>query len=177
MNFFKKMVGEQSRPPRVGLSEVFWSFVGAFSGIGAVGWLHANVAGPHGLTMLLGSFGASAVLLYGAPKSPLAQPRNLIGGHVVSALTGVSAHLLVGSAGWLCFALAVALSIALMHATGTLHPPGGATALIAVSGGQKIYELGYLYVLFPVLSGALVMLATALVANNLAPRRRYPEYW
>ncbi|GFK96038.1 hypothetical protein NNJEOMEG_03912 [Fundidesulfovibrio magnetotacticus] len=64
-----------------------------------------------------------------------------------------------------------------MHATGTLHPPGGATALIAVSGGQNIFDLGYLFVLFPVLSGVLVILAAALVANNLAPGRRYPEYW
>lgn len=177
MTFFGKMRGEQRRPPLVGAAEIAWSFAGAFGGIGAVGWLHANVAGPSGLTMLLGSFGASAVLLYGAPKSPLAQPRNLLGGHVVSALTGVTAHLLVPSPDWLCFALAVSLAIALMHATGTLHPPGGATALIAVSGGQGIYELGYLYVLFPVLSGALVMLAAALIANNLAPGRRYPEYW
>jgi CBS-domain-containing membrane protein len=71
----------------------------------------------------------------------------------------------------------VAAAIALMHATRTLHPPGGATALIAVTGGPKIVSLGYAYAVFPALSGALVMLACALLANNLAPRRRYPEYW
>jgi CBS-domain-containing membrane protein len=73
--------------------------------------------------------------------------------------------------------VAVAGAIALMHATGTLHPPGGATALIAVTGGPKLLALGYLYALIPVLSGALVMLAVALVAVNAVPSRRYPLYW
>jgi CBS-domain-containing membrane protein len=117
------------------------------------------------------------VLLYGAPKSPLAQPRNLIGGHVLSALVGVTVRLILPGPPWLVCALAVALAIAVMHATGTLHPPGGATALIAVTGGPKIVALGYLYVLFPVLSGALVMLLAAVLAVNAAPNRRYPEYW
>ncbi len=78
---------------------------------------------------------------------------------------------------WLAAALAVSLSIAVMHATKTLHPPGGATALIAVISGPKVYNLGYLYVLMPAASGALVMLLVALLVNNLAPTRRYPEFW
>lgn len=64
-----------------------------------------------------------------------------------------------------------------MHLTKTLHPPGGATALIAVIGSSKIHHLGYLYVLIPVAAGALIMLTVALLVNNLAPTRRYPEYW
>jgi CBS-domain-containing membrane protein len=166
-----------ARPPRVGLSEILWSFVGAMGGIGLVAWLHEDVVGPAGLTMLIGSFGASAVLLYGAPKSPLAQPRNLLGGHFLSALFGVAMRLSLPGPAWFTCALAVAGAIALMHATGTLHPPGGATALIAVTGGAKISSLGFLYALVPVLSGALVMLVVALAVNNLAPGRRYPQYW
>ena len=177
MSFFAKLGGAGTRPPRVGTAEILWSFVGAAAGIAAVAWLHERVADPLGLSMLIGSFGASAVLLYGAPKSPLAQPRNLIGGHVLSALVGVTVRLILPGPPWLVCALAVALAIAVMHATGTLHPPGGATALIAVTGGPKILALGYLYVLFPVLSGALVMLLVAVVAVNAAPNRRYPEYW
>jgi len=177
MTLFDKMRGQGTSPPRVGLAEIFWSFIGAFGGIAAVAWLHETVADPAGLSMLIGSFGASAVLLYGAPKSPLAQPRNLLGGHFLSALVGVSARLLLPSPTWMCCALAVAGAIALMHATKALHPPGGATALIAVTGGPKIVSLGYLYAVVPALSGALVMLAVALLANNLASRRRYPEYW
>jgi len=177
MTLFQKMRGAGASPPRVGAAEILWSFVGAVTGIALVAWLHEHVADPAGLSMLIGSFGASAVLLYGAPKSPLAQPRNLVGGHVLSALVGVTARLALPSPDWLCCAVAVAAAIALMHATRTLHPPGGATALIAVTGGPKIAALGYLYVLFPALSGALAMLAVALLANNMAPTRRYPEYW
>ena len=129
------------------------------------------------LIMIIGSFGASAVLIYGAIKSPLAQPRNLLGGHVISALIGVTAFKLFEPNLWLAGALAVATSIAVMHATKTLHPPGGATALIAVISGAKVQNLGYLYALVPVGAGALIMLAVALLINNLAPRRRYPEFW
>jgi CBS-domain-containing membrane protein len=78
---------------------------------------------------------------------------------------------------WLAAALAVSITIALMHLTKTLHPPGGATALIVVIGGDAVHSLGYLYVLIPVTSGAVVMLIIALLVNNLAPNRRYPEFW
>ena len=104
--------------------------------------------------MLIGSFGASAVLVYGAIKSPLAQPRNLIGGHVLSAIIGVTFYMLLHDQQWLASSLAVATAIAVMHATKTLHPPGGATALIAVIGSPQIHSLGYFYVLMPVGLGA-----------------------
>ena len=90
--------------------------------------------------MIIGSFGASAVLIYGAIKSPLAQPRNLLGGHIISALIGVTMVKICGPILWLAAALAVSLSIAVMHATKTLHPPGGATALIAVISGPQIHQ-------------------------------------
>jgi CBS-domain-containing membrane protein len=78
---------------------------------------------------------------------------------------------------WLASSIAVATAIAAMHATKTLHPPGGATALIAVIGSQKIHHLGYLYAIIPVGSGAVIMLAVALLVNNIPKNRRYPEFW
>jgi CBS-domain-containing membrane protein len=129
------------------------------------------------LVMIIGSFGASAVLIYGAIKSPLAQPRNLIGGHVVSAIIGVTCYQIFHSNMWLAASVAVATAIAVMHATKTLHPPGGATALIAVIGSQKIHNLGYLYVIMPAGLGALIMLVVALLVNNIPKSRRYPEFW
>jgi CBS-domain-containing membrane protein len=176
-NYFRKMAGTTQSPPRVSLSEILWSWLGAFLGIAAVAYINYGVLDKTDLVMIIGSFGASAVLIYGAIKSPLAQPRNLLGGHVISALIGVTAFKLVEPNLWLAAALAVATSIAVMHATKTLHPPGGATALIAVISGAKVHNLGYLYALVPVGAGALVMLAVALLVNNLAPRRRYPEFW
>ena len=70
-----------------------------------------------------------------------------------------------------------ATAIALMHVTKTLHPPGGATALIAVTGGEGIHQLGYLYAFVPCLLGALIMLAIALIVNNIPKAQRYPQFW
>lgn len=175
--YWRKMGGLTKSPPGVGWQELFWSWLGSFLGIGAVAWGHYAFFEGTDLVLIIGSFGASAVLIYGATKSPLAQPRNLLGGHLISAIIGVTMVKLCGPWVWLAAALAVSLSIAVMHTTKTLHPPGGATALIAVISGPKIQQLGYLYVLMPVASGALIMLLIALLINNLAPTRRYPEFW
>ena len=177
MNYFNKMHGHTLSPPRVGVVEIIWSWVGSFLGIAVVGLIHFNLLDQSALIMIIGSFGASAVLVYGAIRSPLAQPRNLIGGHVLSAVIGVAAFQFLGGQPWLASALAVSTAIALMHLTKTLHPPGGATALIAVIGGDTVHQLGYLYVLMPVGLGAIVMLAVALLVNNISSNRRYPEFW
>ncbi len=177
MRYFAKMKGSALSPPRVSLVEIFWSWIGAFLGIGAVSFIHFNLFDGLDRVMLIGSFGASAVLVYGAIKSPLAQPRNLIGGHVLSAIIGVTFYMLLHDQLWLASSLAVATAIAVMHATKTLHPPGGATALIAVIGSPQIHSLGYFYVLMPVGLGAIVMLIIALLINNLSDKRSYPEFW
>jgi len=177
MNYLQKMKGGGQSPPKVGLMEVLWSWVGSFLGIAAVSLIHYNTLDRSGLVMIIGSFGASAVLIYGAIRSPLAQPRNLIGGHVLSAIIGVTAFKLFGQQPWLAASIAVSTSIALMHLTKTLHPPGGATALIAVIGSDSIHNLGYLYVLMPAALGAIVMLLIALVVNNIPKTRHYPEFW
>ncbi len=177
MKYFAKMAGKGQSPPMVSLVEVFWSWIGSFLGISAVALIHYRLLDQQGLLMLIGSFGASAVLLYGAVRSPLAQPRNLLGGHVISAAVGVTACQLFQGQPWMAAALAVATAIALMHLTKTLHPPGGATALIAVIGGESVERLGYLYVLMPVAAGAGIMLLVALVVNNIPKNRKYPEFW
>lgn len=175
--YFKKMAGAGLSPPRVGLSEMVWSWVGAFLGIGLVAFLNFQVLEGTGLVLLIASLGASAMLLYGAPKSPLAQPRNLVGGHILSALIGVAAFKVFTPHLWLAAAMAAAASLAVMHATKTLHPPGGATALIAILGDQKIRNLGFFFAVMPVGAGALILLAVALLVNNLAASRKYPEFW
>jgi CBS domain-containing membrane protein len=154
--------------------EKLWSFLGAFAGIGAIALLQSFYLTREENVFLIGSFGASGVLLYGAIQSPLAQPRNLVGGHVLSALIGVTVYKYLPDIIWLTAPLAVSLSILAMQYTKTLHPPGGATALIAVIGSEKIKALGYGYVLSPVLAGTLVLLVVALVFNNLTGSRSYP---
>lgn len=175
--YMSKMKGGAKGPPGVGFPEILWSWVGAMIGIGLCAYLSAQYFEPRDLTLLIGSFGASAVLVYGAIKSPLAQPRNLVGGHVISGLVGVACSQLLGATVWFAAATAVSLAIAAMLATKTLHPPGGATALIAVIGGAKIHSLGFLYAFLPAGAGALILLVVALLVNNLAKNRKYPEYW
>lgn len=163
------------RETLIDTKEHVFTFLGAFVGIGLVGFLHSDHITVYDNLFLIGSFGASSVLIYGIINSPLAQPRNLIGGHLVCALVGVTIHKLVPGELWLASALAVSLSIVCMQITKTLHPPGGATALIANIGSEKIKSLGYFYVISPVLSGVLILFAVALIFNNISKSRRYPS--
>jgi CBS-domain-containing membrane protein len=177
MGILKKIKGANQSPPRVSNLEVLWSWIGAFLGIALVGSFQSLVVDSIGRNLLIGSFGATAVLVYGAIRSPLAQPRNVLGGHVLSAIIGVFSYQIAGDIIWLSAALAVSTAIALMHLTKTLHPPGGATALIAVIGGKSIHDLGYMYALIPVGLGAVLLLIVALIVNNIPRQRHYPEFW
>jgi CBS domain-containing membrane protein len=154
--------------------EQTWTFIGSFIGIGLIGLLNSHFFTIHDNLFLIGSFGASAVLIYGVINSPLAQPRNLVGGHLISALIGVTIHYLIPDETWVAGALAVSVSIVIMQFTKTLHPPGGATSLIANIGSEKIKNIGYWYVLSPVLMGVIILLTVALIVNNMTSHRSYP---
>jgi len=177
-NYFQKMKGGEKSPPMTSLSNIFWSFIGAFLGISSLHYTQFTPLAASDINMVIGSFGASAVLVYGAIGSPLAQPRNLIGGHILSALVGVFCYQFFAPLGmWFAGALAVAGAIALMNLTKTLHPPGGATALIAVIGSPQLHDTGYLYAILPVARGAFILLIVAILINNIPKNRRYPKFW
>lgn len=159
----------------VDFTEHFWAFLGSFIGLGIIAYLQYQAFPESDMVFLIGSFGASCVLVYGVIQSPLAQPRNLVGGHLVSAIVGVTVQKIIPDILWIAAPLAVSLSIVLMQITKTLHPPGGATALIAVTGSAQIKGLGYMYVLSPVFSGVLILLIVALIFNNLTSKRSYPS--
>ncbi len=176
--YVSRMKGGGKSAAGVDMHVIFWSGLASFIGIGIVAYLSNKYFSPYALTLLIGSFGASAVLVYGAIKTPLAQPRNLLGGHVLSGIVGVASYKLLGHVNMpLAAAVAVSFAIMLMHITKTLHPPGGATALIAVIGGKGIYKLGFLYAFMPAGLGALILLIVAVLVNNLSKHRKYPEYW
>lgn len=160
----------------INFKEHFWAFTGSFIGIGIIAYLQSNILPKSDVIFLIGSFGASSVLVYGVIQSPLAQPRNLIGGHLVSALIGVTVQKIAPDILWITAPLAVSFSIILMQITKTLHPPGGATALIAVTGSAELKNIGYLYVICPVLFGSLILLTIALFFNNITPNRQYPVH-
>ena len=112
-----KMAGGEQSPPRAKAGEIFSAWVGSCLAIACIALLERYATGNSGFPLLIGSFGASAVLAFGAIRSPLAQPRNLVGGHFLSALVGVSCYFLFPGTPWLASCLAVATAIALMHVT------------------------------------------------------------
>ena len=150
------------------------SGLGGFISIFTMFWITTyfeQILNAH--TLFVASMGASAVLLFAAPRGPLSQPWNVIGGHLVSAFVGVSVHLLVPFP-ILAGALAVGIAISSMYYLSCLHPPGGATALVAVIGGSATESFGFLYVLFPIGLGALSMTVIAILFNYPFKWRRYP---
>lgn len=179
----KKMLGVTCcGPPRAATAaRMWWSWLGSFLGIAVIALMAQYIFNPLLLPSLYGSFGATAVLLYAAPASPLAQPRNLLLGHTASAFIGVSLYKLsivlsrAGQLMWLAASLSVSVSIVFMHATKCLHPPGGASALIAVIS-VPVQRMGYLFVVF-VFFGALVMMLVAIVVDNAPRHQSYPQHW
>ena len=153
------------------------SAIGGLLGILAVfGVSHWWLAG-HGGVLAVTSMGATAVLLFAAPHGALSQPWPVFGGHLVSAAIGVSCAQAFASDPVWAASLAVALSIAAMYGLRCLHPPGGATALYAVIGGDAVHALGYSYIWSPVLLNAVVILAVAVIFNYPFDWRRYPQSW
>jgi len=148
--------------------------VGALFGILLTGLLSYLILPQSAATVwLIAPMGASAVLLFAVPSSPLAQPWSIIGGNLVAALVGVTCGKLIGEPA-LAAALAIAVAIGCMFALRCIHPPSGAVALTAVLGGPAVHAMGYGFVLSPVLLNSFLLLAMALFFNN-ATRRRYPH--
>jgi CBS domain-containing membrane protein len=145
--------------------------VGAAIGIAFTAWLsHLAGGSPEAGLLMAGPIGASAVLVFGVPASPLAQPWSVIGGNTVSALAGMLVVHALGAPTGLSAAAAVALAIAAMFALRCLHPPGGAMALTMVLGHTASMQVAA----FPVLTNSL-LLVVAGIAYNGATRRRYPH--
>ena len=163
-------------PKRTAISRVerFRACCGALLGIFLTGFTtHWMFGSTMAFPMLVAPMGASAVLLFALPSSPLAQPWSIIGGNLVSATLGVTCALLISDP-MLASALAIATAIGAMMALRCIHPPSGAVALTAVLGGPAIHNLGYHFLLAPIGINSILLLAVAMLFNNLT-RHRYPH--
>jgi CBS domain-containing membrane protein len=150
------------------------SCLGALLGIAFTGGSMFLLLGPAAnIPLLVAPMGASAVLLFAVPASPLAQPWSIVGGNLVSATIGVTCASVIADP-TLAAAVAVALSICGMFALRCVHPPSGAVALTAVLGGPAIHALGYGFVLEPIALQSAALLAAAL-AYHAATGHRYPH--
>ncbi|KDQ64395.1 hypothetical protein JAAARDRAFT_145037 [Jaapia argillacea MUCL 33604] len=184
--WINRWLGYRATPPPKQPDHIIWlwSFIGAFGGLSLLQAVfgQASYFIKRGVPSIIASYAASAVLIYGAVDSPLAQPRALVGGHFIAALIGVCITKLFGllhnpqrldELRWLAASLSTSVAIVLMQMTGTTHPPAGATALLAAVN-QPVYDIGWYYLPVVLLSSTL-MLVVALITNNV--QRRYPVFW
>jgi CBS-domain-containing membrane protein len=143
----------------------------AISGLGGFVtiYLLARLSASLNTVLLIAPFGASCVLVFALPQSPLAQPRNVIGGHLISAFVGLAVLTLFGVSP-LTYALAVGLAIAAMQLTGTLHPPAGADPIVVLLAGA-----GWPFLLTPILAGTVSIVITAIIYHRCVSKRPYPS--
>jgi len=156
-----------------------WAAIGAFIGIFI---LNIVQDAEKGNLPLVASFGAQSVLLFGVPQAPFAQPHNAIAGNTLAAFVGVLCRRTISGTTPLITAakgaLAVSISLIFMLVTGSVHPPAGATALIAVTSPDD-GTIDFLYPIFPIMVGSILQVSIAVFWNNLSslPSRQYPVYW
>lgn len=151
--------------------------LGAALGIGLSGWAAATTVGSHAALLLAAPIGASAVLVFAVPSSPLAQPWPVIGGCTISTLVGFGIGVLLGH-GAIAAGLSVGLAILLMSLLRCLHPPGGACALLGVLGGSTVLDQGIGFALVPVGLDALLLVVAGVVFHRFSghsyPHRPVP---
>lgn len=168
MNYIQKLKGQNEvLPEKTSIKEILFAWTGGLIAIGLIGYLTKSFDN----LLIMGSFGASCVLLFAFPKSPFSQPRNIILGHFFSTFTGLLFLHTLGNEWW-SMALALSTALALMLATRTVHPPAGSNPLIVFLIGADLD-----YLLFPTLSGSIILVIVALFYNNLHSKRKYPSYW
>ncbi len=155
--------------PAIPARELWVTFIATMIGLGITGAMAYKWSCP----MLAGPFGSTATIIYGAYKAPLAQPRNILLGHFLSALMGVAVYDFFGTTWW-SIALGVALATIFMAATYSMHPPAGATAYVAVLTGGL--GQGYSFIINPILIGVFILTLVAVIVNK-AGKRDYPVSW
>jgi len=171
--YILRMLGIDASP--VSHTERIVSGIGGFAAIFSILFVAQQSLGIHHPGLLVASMGASAVLLFAVPHGPLSQPWNVFGGHLVSAIIGVTCAKLIGNP-LVGAAAAVGIAISAMYYLRCIHPPGGATALSAVVASDAVHAMGYQFVLTPVMLDVIVILSVALAFNFLFKWRRYPAY-
>ena len=162
-----KVKGGHPKPPGAHWKHAIITGATSFIAIGLLAWLSEQGWHP----LVLGSFGASCVLLFGYPDSPFSQPRNIVMGHTLSTVIGLL-MLDVAGAHWWSMALAVALSIGLMMKIGLMHPPAGSNPVIVMT-----LHPSWLFAFTPTLVGALLLVVMGLLLLNLQENKHYPKHW
>lgn len=149
------------------IKQMLCAWLGSFCAIALLAYLSYYSRYP----LVAAPMGATSVLLYGVPQSPLSQPRNVVAGSVIGAVVAVVLLKIFGDAPWV-MAAAVSTTILLMKCTRTVHPPAGAVALVGVMS-----NVSWDFIFTPVLVGSVVMVLLACVISHLSATKSYPSHW
>ncbi|MDD0973035.1 MAG: HPP family protein [Hafnia sp.] len=168
LKFIGKMAGGSPLPPRPAARMVWNGLIGGLLGISVI----AILTQSFGLPFMMAPLGATCVLLFAAPDAPLAQPRNVIVGHLLSSFVGIVVAKYLGVTP-LYMGLAVGAAIALMQVTRTLHAPAGADPLVILLAGGADWD----FLFMPVTVSSVILVAIALVLNNASTANKWPKYW
>lgn len=166
-NYFAKMKGGGKVLHRPNFADAFTGAFGCFLSICTV----LFITSIYNTEWLVAPFAGSCVLAFGAWNAPFSQPRNIIGGHLLTSTIGIVTYSLLGDT-ILSISLALSLSMFLMMMTKTVHPPAGANPLIIMLNGYTWH-----YLIAPVLIAALIIVVYAIIINNIRQNRKYPLYW
>ena len=175
--------GQKSVPPLASNQHIKVAGLQSFIGISSLALLHYYQVLPLN-AMLIGSFGASAALIYGGPQLPVSQPYNVIVGHAISSFIGVSCYHLftlfnldTTITSVLIASASVSLSIMAMLRTKSFHPPSAGNGIIYLMASSAIHDLNYLFVLQPCILGASILCTIGYLGNNILTKQKYPTYW
>ncbi|WP_024634558.1 MULTISPECIES: HPP family protein [unclassified Paenibacillus] len=167
----KSYMNKFSTDTRSPLTISLWHAVVAFTGGFITIFMLMSLSEGLQISLLMAPFGASCVLAFGLPEAPVSQPRNIIGGHFITTLCGLTVYHWIGQGIW-AISLAVGLGIALMIISKTTHPPAGANPIVVITAASS-----WSFLFTPVLIGSIIIVCVALLYNNLIKHRKYPTFW
>lgn len=147
------------------------SFALIFSAITIGSLSFLSLKTPYGL-FIVGSFGATMVLVFGYPESPFSQPKNVFFGHLITSLVGILVLKFLPFDPFMQIAIAVGLAIFAMILFGVTHPPAGGNPILIILGGSS-----YIFLLNPIISGSIIIILYAIILNRLILKKNYPNSW
>ncbi len=154
--------------------ELYASIIGACIAMLCASFFSNHILVAEQFPMVLASTGASAMLVFGIPHSPVSKPWPLVGGHIISAFIGISAYYMIANP-IIASSVAIGAAMLAMHKTNSMHPPGGATAVTAVIGGSSVHELGYYFVVVPVFFNSIILLSFAMAVASFREKNPFIE--
>ncbi len=155
--------------------ELLISTIGAFIAVITAGFFSNVILQSTNSPLIIASAGASAILMFGTPHAANSRPLNLIVGNSISAIIGVTCFYLITGNTLLTTSIAIPLSLITMHFLKCMHPPGGATAVTAIIGGEAIHQLGYIFVIMPIFFNSLILLIIAIAVGSFRDKNPFEK--